>query len=144
VHAGVNGVLDEPDPIERYEVAEGEGGLASTEVRVTQPYGDRRNVPVIAYYSYRIMRPLVAYLRKRLEIADPARRHEGDPKDRFCTLFTAQQVDPLTSIVRICRGTNFTSPHEAFGIRDRRDLLVRRPAMAMHRYWHAHHRRQSH
>ncbi len=123
VHAGVNGVLDEPDPIPPYEVYEDEKGLASTEVRVTQPYGDPRNVPVISYYSYKIMRPLVSYLQKRLEIADPARRHEGDPKDRFCTLFTAQQVNPVTSIVRICCGTNFTPQPTPEDVRRRQDLV---------------------
>ncbi|MEJ1976461.1 MAG: hypothetical protein WDN49_10495 [Acetobacteraceae bacterium] len=123
VHAGVNGVLEEPDPIAPYEVYEDEKGLSSTEVRVTQPYGDPRNVPVIAFYSYRIMRPLVAYLQKRLEIADPARAHEGDPKDRFCTLFTAQQVNPTTSIVRICCGTNFTPQPTHEDVRRRQDLV---------------------
>jgi phenylpropionate dioxygenase-like ring-hydroxylating dioxygenase large terminal subunit len=60
VHAGVNGVFEEPDPIAPYEVFEDQNGLTSTEVKVTQPYGDPRGVPVISYYSYKIMRPLVA------------------------------------------------------------------------------------
>ena len=64
-------MFDEPDPIAPYEVSEDEDGLATTEVKVTQPYGDPRGVPVFAYYSYKIMRPLVAYLQKRLVIADP-------------------------------------------------------------------------
>jgi phenylpropionate dioxygenase-like ring-hydroxylating dioxygenase large terminal subunit len=123
VHAGVNGVLDAPDAIPPYEVTEDEDGLSSTEVRVTQPYGDPRNVPVIAFYSYKIMRPLVSYLQKRLEIADPSRAHEGNPNDRFCTLFTAQQVDPVTSIVRICCGTNFTPQPTAADVRRRQDIV---------------------
>jgi phenylpropionate dioxygenase-like ring-hydroxylating dioxygenase large terminal subunit len=123
VHAGVNGVLEEPDPIGAYEVHEDENGLSSTEVQVTQPYGDPRGVPVTAYYSYKIMRPLVAYLKKRLVIADPARQHEGNPGDRFCTYFTAQPVDHSTSIVRICCGTNFTPQPTHEEVRRRQDLV---------------------
>jgi phenylpropionate dioxygenase-like ring-hydroxylating dioxygenase large terminal subunit len=123
VHAGVNGVLEEPDPIGTYEVHEDENGLSSSEVQVTQPYGDPRGVPVIAYYSYKIMRPLVAYLKKRLVIADPARQHEGNPSDRFVTYFTAQPVDHSTSIVRICCGTNFTPQPTHEDVRRRQDLV---------------------
>jgi phenylpropionate dioxygenase-like ring-hydroxylating dioxygenase large terminal subunit len=123
VHAGVNGVFEEPDPIAPYEVFEDENGLTSTEVKVTQPYGDPRGVPVFSFYSYKIMRPLVAYLQKRLEIVDPARRHEGNPSDRFCTYFTAQPVDPSTSIVRICCGTNFTPQPTFDEVRQRQDLV---------------------
>jgi phenylpropionate dioxygenase-like ring-hydroxylating dioxygenase large terminal subunit len=123
VHAGVNGILDEPDPIAPYEVFEDENGLTSTEVRVTQPYGDPRNVPVIAYYGYKCLRPLVAYFSKRVVISDPARANEGNPNDRFCTLMTAQPVNETTSIVRICCGTNFSKQPSDEDVRRRQDLV---------------------
>ncbi len=123
VHAGVNGILENPDPIAPYEVIETPAGLASSEVRVTQPYGDPRNVPVIAYYAYQCLRPLVAYFKKRVVISDPARAHEGNPNDRFCTFLTAQQVDATHSIVRICCAMNFSPAPTVEEVRKRQDLV---------------------
>jgi phenylpropionate dioxygenase-like ring-hydroxylating dioxygenase large terminal subunit len=123
VHAGVNGILDSPDPIAPYEVEETTTGLATTEIRVTQPYGDPRNVPVIAYYAYQCLRPLVAYFRKRVVIADPARAAEGNPNDRFCTFLTAQQIDATHSIVRICCAMNFSPAPTTEEVRKRQDLV---------------------
>jgi phenylpropionate dioxygenase-like ring-hydroxylating dioxygenase large terminal subunit len=123
VHAGVNGILNDPDPIAPYEVFEDETGLSTTEVRVTQPYGDPREVPVVAYYAYKCLRPLVAYFKKRVVISDPARAHEGNDNDRFCTFFTAQPVDTTTSIVRICCAANFTPAPADAEFRRRQDLV---------------------
>jgi phenylpropionate dioxygenase-like ring-hydroxylating dioxygenase large terminal subunit len=123
VHAGVNGILDEPDPIAPYDVDEDENGLYTSEVRVTQPYGDPRQVPVIAYYAYKCLRPLVAYFRKRVVISDPARASEGSPDDRFCTFLVAQQIDPVTSIVRICCAMNFSPNPTDDEVRRRQDLV---------------------
>jgi phenylpropionate dioxygenase-like ring-hydroxylating dioxygenase large terminal subunit len=123
VHAGVNGILAEPDTILPYEVTEDENGLSTSEVRVTQPYGDPRNIPVIAYYAYKIMRPLVSYFKKRVVIADPNYQDSGSPDDRFCTYLTAQQVDPVTSIVRICCAMNFSPEPTDAQVRKRQDLV---------------------
>ncbi len=123
VHAGVNGILAEPDTILPYEVMEDEDGLSTSEVRVTQPYGDPRNIPVIAYYAYKIMRPLVSYFKKRVVIADPKYQDSGSPDDRFCTYLTAQQVDPVTSIVRICCAMNFSPAPTDAEVRKRQDLV---------------------
>jgi phenylpropionate dioxygenase-like ring-hydroxylating dioxygenase large terminal subunit len=123
VHAGVNGIMDQPDAILPYNVTEGANGLATSEVRVTQPYGDPRNVPVIAYYAYQIMRPFVAYFKKRVVISDPAQADLGSPDDRFCTFLTAQQVDPVTSIVRICCAMNFSPQPSDADVRKRQDLV---------------------
>ncbi len=123
VHAGVNGILDQPDPIEPYRVDEVDGGLASSEVRVFQPYGDPREVPVVAYYAYRCMRPLVAYFKKRVVIADPARRAEGSESDRFCTFLTAQLIDETRSLVRISCATNFSPQPSATDVRRRQALV---------------------
>ncbi len=123
MHAGVNGILAEPDTILPYEVSEDEGGLSTTEVRVTQPYGDPRNIPVVAYYAYKIMRPFVSYFKKRLLVADPSLGVSGSPDDRFCTYLTAQQVDSMTSIVRICCAMNFSPQPSDADVRKRQDLV---------------------
>jgi phenylpropionate dioxygenase-like ring-hydroxylating dioxygenase large terminal subunit len=123
VHAGVNGILDEPDPILPYDVHEDLSGLSTSEIRVTQPYGDPRNIPVIAYYAYRCMRPLVAYFKKRVVIADPERAAEGDPGDRFCTFLTVQMLSPVQSAVRIWCAMNFTPPPSDEAVRLRQDLV---------------------
>ena len=124
VHAGVNGILDEPDEILPYEVTQtAAGGLATSEVRVTQPYGDPRNIPVIAYYAYQCLRPLVAYFKKRVVIADETRAHLGSPDDRFCTFLTAQMVSPTHSIVRIVCAMNFSPSPTDDEVRRRQDLV---------------------
>lgn len=128
VHAGVNGITEAPDPIAAYDVTESEAGLATTEVRVTQPYGDPRQVPVIAYYAYQIFRPLVAYFKKRVVIDDPARVAEGNDNDRFCTYLTAQMVDEVTSIIRLSCAMNFTNPPSDADVRRRQDLVYAQDA----------------
>tara|TARA_R110001599_G_scaffold28348_2_gene98056 strand:- start:659 stop:1744 length:1086 start_codon:yes stop_codon:yes gene_type:complete len=123
VHAGVNGIMDQPDPIGPYDVFEKDGGLATSEVQVTQPYGDPREVPVMAFYAYQCLRPLVAYFKKRVIITDPERASEGSPDDRFCTFLTAQQVDETRSIVRICCAMNFSPQPTDADVRRRQDLV---------------------
>jgi phenylpropionate dioxygenase-like ring-hydroxylating dioxygenase large terminal subunit len=123
VHAGVNGILDQPDAILPYEVAESAEGLATSEIRVTQPFGDPRNIPVIAYYAYKCLRPLVAYFKKRVLIADPERADEGNPNDRFCTFLTVQMLSPVESIVRIWCAMNFSPSPSDEQVRLRQDLV---------------------
>jgi phenylpropionate dioxygenase-like ring-hydroxylating dioxygenase large terminal subunit len=123
VHAGVNGILDAPDPILPYEVTESPAGLSTSEIRVTQPFGDPRNIPVIAYYAYKCLRPLVAYFKKRVLIADAGRADEGNPDDRFCTFLTAQMISPVESIVRIVCAMNFSPSPSDEQVRLRQDLV---------------------
>lgn len=52
VHAGLNGVMDTPDKLDPYEVHETEAGLQSSEVKVFQPVGDARGIPLMAFYTY--------------------------------------------------------------------------------------------
>ena len=122
VHAGVNGVSSTPDAIGDYDVFQDACGLRSTEVRVFQPYGDPREVPVHAGYSYRCMRPLVAYFSKRVEIAAPTSA-PGNPDDRFCTYFTAQPHDEVSCTIRICTARNFGPELTAADVLRRQDLV---------------------
>jgi phenylpropionate dioxygenase-like ring-hydroxylating dioxygenase large terminal subunit len=123
VHAGVNGVFDQPDPILPYEVHESAEGLSTSEIRVTQPYGDPRHIPVIAFYAYKCLRPLVAYFKKRVVIADPAKASLGSPDDRFCTFLATQMLSPTESIVRIVCAMNFSPAPSDAEVRQRQDLV---------------------
>jgi len=128
VHAGVNGILGQPDTILPYQVTESEDGLATSEIRVTQPYGDPRNIPVTAYYAYKCLRPLVAYFKKRVVISDPEKAALGSPEDRFCTYLAAQQVSPTESIVRIVCAMNFSPAPSDEDVRRRQDLVYAQDA----------------
>jgi phenylpropionate dioxygenase-like ring-hydroxylating dioxygenase large terminal subunit len=66
VHGGLNGVEEAPDKLEDYKVFEDEMGISTSGIRVYQPYGDHRQVPVNAIYTYRVFRPLVAYFSKQV------------------------------------------------------------------------------
>lgn len=123
VHSGVNGVLATPDRVDDYEVEVSEHGLQSTEIPVFQPYGDPRNVPVHAGYSYRVMRPLVAYFSKRVAVAEPDARYPNHPDDRFCTYFTAQPLDDVSCVIRICTARNFSPELTEADVLRRQDLV---------------------
>ena len=110
VHAGVNGVAAAPDPIPDYDVQTNANGIQSGEIMVTQPFGDFRGVAIRAGYSYRVLRPLVGYFSKRIEIMDPAQAGLGSADDRFTTMIVVQPVDDVNSICRILFAINF-APH---------------------------------
>jgi phenylpropionate dioxygenase-like ring-hydroxylating dioxygenase large terminal subunit len=128
VHAGVNGVFEAPDPIPPYDVEVTEDGLATSEIRVTQPFGDPRNIPVTAYYAYKCLRPLVAYFRKRVVIDDPDLTTSNRPDEFFNTLFTAQQVNPAESIVRIVCAMNVTPTPSDEQVRARQEIVYAQDA----------------
>jgi len=107
VHAGLNGVMTAPDKINDYQVTSGPEGLATSGVRVYQPYGDHRQVPVNAEYFYRVFRPTTAYFSKLVKIADPAQAHRGGDQDCFTTFLTAQPVDEVNCIIRLGVAINF-------------------------------------
>ena len=110
VHAGLNGVASNPDVIPDYEVERTATGVHSSEIRVLQPFGDFRAVPVMAGYSYSAFRPLVAYFSKHVTIVDPDKAALGGPDDRFTTLFTSQPVDEVNCVNRVVFAINF-APH---------------------------------
>jgi phenylpropionate dioxygenase-like ring-hydroxylating dioxygenase large terminal subunit len=123
VHAGLNGVRELPDPIPPYEVYETDEGLETSAIRVTQPFGDPRNIPVIADYTYKCLRPLVAYFKKHVVISDPELASRGSPNDYFSILFVAQPVGPTESIVRIVCAMNFEPTPTDDQVRRRQDVI---------------------
>jgi phenylpropionate dioxygenase-like ring-hydroxylating dioxygenase large terminal subunit len=123
VHAGVNGVFDAPDPIPPYEVHESDEGLATSEIRVTQPFGDPRNIPVTAYYAYKCLRPHIAYFRKRVVITDPELAAKNRSDEFFNTLLTAQLVSPTESLVRIVCAMNVTPTPTDADVRRRQAIV---------------------
>jgi phenylpropionate dioxygenase-like ring-hydroxylating dioxygenase large terminal subunit len=123
VHAGLNGVMANPDRINDYKVTKGSDGLATTGIRVHQPYGDHRQVPVDAEYRYRVLRPTTAYFDKHVRIADPANANRGSDNDRFCTFLTAQPVDELNCVVRLGVAINFGADLTEADILKRQDAV---------------------
>jgi phenylpropionate dioxygenase-like ring-hydroxylating dioxygenase large terminal subunit len=128
VHAGLNGIRDNPDPIPPYEVYETDEGLETSVIRVTQPFGDPRNIPVIADYKYKCLRPLVAYFKKHVMIADPELASRGSPDDHFSILFAAQPVGETDSIVRIVCAMNFEPMPTDEQVRRRQEVIFAQDA----------------
>jgi len=93
------------------------------EIPLFQPYGDPREVPVRVGYSYRCLRPLVAYFSKRVEVADQTSWYRSDPQDRFCTFFTAQPLDETSCCIRICTARNFSPELTEADVHRRQDLV---------------------
>jgi phenylpropionate dioxygenase-like ring-hydroxylating dioxygenase large terminal subunit len=123
VHAGLNGVMANPDKLNDYKVTKGPEGLATTGIRVRQPYGDHRQVPVDAEYRYRALRPTTAYFDKHVKIVDPASAHRGSDNDHFCTFLTAQPVDEVNCVIRLGVAINFGAELTEADILRRQDAV---------------------
>jgi phenylpropionate dioxygenase-like ring-hydroxylating dioxygenase large terminal subunit len=123
VHAGLNGVMSTPDKINDYQVTAGPEGLATSGVRVYQPYGDPRQVPINAEYHYRVFRPTTAYFSKFVKIADQAQAHRGSDQDCFCIFLTAQPVDEVNCIIRLGIAINFGPDLTEQDILRRQDMV---------------------
>jgi phenylpropionate dioxygenase-like ring-hydroxylating dioxygenase large terminal subunit len=123
VHAGLNGVMDNPDKLDPYDVFEDEIGLRSSEVKVFQPHGDARGVPLMAFYTYHTFRPLVAYFSKRTQDADKSGNIISEKSDLFATFFVCQPVDEKTTIARVCAAMNVNPHPDPKTVRDRADVV---------------------
>jgi phenylpropionate dioxygenase-like ring-hydroxylating dioxygenase large terminal subunit len=123
VHAGLNGVMGKPDRLNDYTVTKGPEGLSTSGIKVFQPYGDHRQVPVHAEYRYRCLRPTTAYFTKAVRIADPAQVHRGSENDCFCTFLTAQPVDEVNCIIRLGVAINFGPELTEADILRRQDVV---------------------
>ena len=67
VHDAMLGQEGDPDAIADYEVMQGNDGLRTGPITVSQPAGDHRRIPVQSTYSFWIPRPLMPYLMKRFD-----------------------------------------------------------------------------
>ena len=123
VHAGLNGVKDNADRLDPYTVEEVETGLKSSEVRVFQPVGDATGHPLVAFYTYHALRPLVAYFRKRTQRSDASGQPITEHSDLFGTFFTVQMVDDKHCIVRVCAALNVRPSPDPKAVRDRADVI---------------------
>jgi phenylpropionate dioxygenase-like ring-hydroxylating dioxygenase large terminal subunit len=125
VHPGMNGVLSTPDKLEDYVVFPGppHEGPRTGPVRVFQPYGDHREIPVHAEYHYRCLRPTTAFFRKYVRIADPAQAHRGSDKDCFVMMLTAQPLDEMNCIIRLGVAINYGPELTEADIRRRQDVV---------------------
>lgn len=88
VHEGILGVEGRGE-IGRYEVEKRPDGVRATKIVVWQPDPDGSGQPAIANYTYRVIRPLTAYLTK----------HAGSSV--FTMMIIATPVDELLSKVWI-------------------------------------------
>lgn len=123
VHAGLNGVMDNPDRLDPYDVFEDDVGLRSSEIKVFQPWGDARGVPLMAFYTYHTFRPLVAYFSKRTQEADKNGNITSDESNLFATFFVCQPVDEKTTIARVCAAMNVNPHPDPKSVRDRADVV---------------------
>jgi phenylpropionate dioxygenase-like ring-hydroxylating dioxygenase large terminal subunit len=123
VHGGLNGVMTTPDRIDDYKVTMEPYGLQTTAIRVHQPYGDHRQIPVDAIYRYRVLRPTTAYFDKHVTITDPADAHRGSDDDHFCMMLNAQPLDEVTSVIRLALAINYGPELTDHDIRKRQDMV---------------------
>ena len=123
VHSGFNGEMANPDIINDYKVTKSPDGLFTTGIRVFQPYGDHRELPVNAEYRYRVLRPTTAAFDKHVRISDPARAHLGSDDDHFCMLLNAQPIDEVNCIIRLVLAINFGPDLTEADIRRRQDAV---------------------
>ncbi|MFF7711020.1 Rieske 2Fe-2S domain-containing protein [Pseudomonas sp. NPDC007930] len=123
VHAGLNGVMDNPDRLEPYTVEETASGLKSSEVRVFQPWGDARGTPLVAFYTYHTFRPLVGYFSKRTQAANAEGQPVTEHSDTFTTFFTVQALDATRSIVRVLASLDVDPRPSAEAVRERADVV---------------------
>ena len=123
VHRDLNGERQKPDKINDYKVTKSIDGLATNAVRVFQPAGDHRMVPVNADYYYSVFRPNTAHISKFVTITDPAQAHLGADGENWCVFLAAQPVDEISSIIRIAVAHNFAHDLPEQDVIDRQDRV---------------------
>jgi phenylpropionate dioxygenase-like ring-hydroxylating dioxygenase large terminal subunit len=112
VHANLNGVPENPEPLKDYKVFESATGLSSSEISVFQPYGDHRGIPVTARYTYSVFNPTTAYFVKKT----------GE-LERFCTFLNATPTDEDECFVWLIVAINFGAELTEEKILYRQDIV---------------------
>jgi phenylpropionate dioxygenase-like ring-hydroxylating dioxygenase large terminal subunit len=96
LHAGILGRPEDAAHLADYDVEIDADGVRSGAIKVSQPFGDQRGVPVESIYRYRCPRPLSPYFLK----------DTGDGR-RFSTFMTATPVDADDTLLWLCLAINF-------------------------------------
>lgn len=112
VHANLNGDPDAPDELEHYDVDVTPQGLTSGEIKVFQPYGDHRGIPVTARYRFSCVSPTTASFVKQT----------GDV-ERFCTLLMVCPSDLDNCVVHLVVAINFGWDLSVEQILKRQDMV---------------------
>ena len=110
VHDSMLGQAGEPDPVDDYEVVQGNDGIRAGPISVSQPAGDHRRTPVRSTYRYWIPRPLTPYLMKSL-----------DETRCFSHFMPVTAVDDGLSLMWILTSANFDKAGGEARIRARND-----------------------
>lgn len=105
VHEGILGARTRPE-IEDYEVEMTPDGPVARDVRVYQPDPFGVGTGTVVSYTYRVLRPLTAYLAKT------------HGTDRFAIFFTVQPVEELESVAWVWMALNYDwkTPDEQFQV----------------------------
>lgn len=112
VHPMLNGDPDRPDLFEDYDVITDGDGLRTSPVKVFQPFGDHRGIPVDARYSYSVFRPMTAYFSK-----------DTGEGNLFCMMLTVTPLAPDDCLVWLHVAINFGAELTEAQIIDRQDRV---------------------
>lgn len=124
VHGALLGTTSKPDKLNHYTVEETERGLRSSEIRVIQPGGDLRGVPVMANYTYSVYRPLVGHFLKRIQdIAADGTVVEGHDS-HFATYCAVQVVDETNCSLWLVSALDVKPPPSEKAVADRYDVIL--------------------
>jgi len=110
VHPGLNGDPDRPDEFVDFDIVTDENGLRTSPVSVFQPFADHRGIPLMARYSYRVLRPFTAYFSK-----------DTGEGNLFCMLLTITPLAPDDCLVWLHVAINFGEDLTDDQIRSRQD-----------------------
>jgi phenylpropionate dioxygenase-like ring-hydroxylating dioxygenase large terminal subunit len=112
VHPMLNGDPDRPDEFVDYDVITDGDGLHTSPVEVFQPFADHRGIPLMARYSYRVLRPFTAYFSK-----------DTGEGNLFCMLLTLTPLAPDDCLVWLHVAINFGDDLTDAQIIDRQDQV---------------------
>lgn len=112
VHPMLNGDPDRPDEFVDYDVITDDNGLRTSPVEVYQPFADHRGIPLMARYSYRVLRPFTAYFSK-----------DTGEGNLFCMLLTLTPLAPDDCLVWLHVAINFGEDLTDAQIKDRQDQV---------------------
>jgi phenylpropionate dioxygenase-like ring-hydroxylating dioxygenase large terminal subunit len=123
VHSAYNGVASKPDALNRYKVEMTERGLVSSEIRVMQPGGDARGVPIMSNYTFSVYRPLVGHFVKRIQDIDDKGSVVEGYDTHYATYCAVQPIDETHSTLWICGALDVKPAPAEEAVVDRYDVI---------------------